>query len=319
MISRPQSLVDSQRLSSIKIPTRRPRLQFKPTSQKMLRVATVARRLAEAEMVKCEGCNTWQHLSCYYVNGLTPSDHVCEAAAAAAGHDAGPSHSPGDAEILSKSQSCDPTVHVAVYARADKLGIPSIKTLACQKFMNVARKVADKNFAGLLCVVHENAAAQDSLLRIVATQHLANLETKIQDIPELIEVLQEHEPMAWAIIERLAKKLATAAIICDEGPSALLSAEREKKELLLEQYRLKSALQATEANLKETREKLSKRGMAFNKHAEDFNTLTAFVEGGKTFSMGCGKPLAKVAVKCARDGRVMIECRDSFCYFKNTI
>jgi hypothetical protein len=182
-------LVDSQRLSSIKIPTRRPRLQFKPTSQKMLRVATVARRLAEAEMVKCEGCNTWQHLSCYYVNGLTPSDHVCEAAAAAAGHDAGPSH----------------------------------------------------------------------------------------------------------------------------------SAEREKKELLLEQYRLKSALQATEANLKETREKLSKRGMAFNKHAEDFNTLTAFVEGGKTFCMGCGKPLAKVAVKCARDGRVMIECRDSFCYFKNTI
>jgi hypothetical protein len=116
-------------------------------------------------------------------------------------HDVAVSKSLGDAEPISTTRSSDPMVHVVVYACADKLGISGLKTLACEEFMNFAINVAEKSFAGLLRAVYENTRAHDSLLRAAATQHVASLKTKIQDLPELVEVLQQHEPIVWAIIK----------------------------------------------------------------------------------------------------------------------
>jgi hypothetical protein len=71
------------------------------------------------------------------------------------------SKSPEEAEVLSTSPSSDCMVHVAVYSCADRLGILSLKALACEKFMTSAKDIDEKSFARLLRAVYENTAAQD--------------------------------------------------------------------------------------------------------------------------------------------------------------
>jgi hypothetical protein len=189
---------------------------------------------------------------------------------------------------LSKSPSSDCMVHVAVYSCADRLGILSLKALACEKFMTFAKDVDETSFARLLRAVYENTAAQDIILRAAATQHLASLKSHVQDIPELVEVLHQHEPMVWAIMEPFQKELKT----------------------------LKDALQATELRLMERHEEVSSKLTIITRQTETLQKLKAFVEGNKGFCRACGNNLTEVGIIYMGHGMVMMQCRHSPCYHR---
>jgi hypothetical protein len=198
------------------------------------------------------------------------------------------SKSPEEAEVLSTSPSSDCMVHVAVYSCADRLGILSLKALACEKFMTSAKDIDEKSFARLLRAVYENTAAQDSILRAAATLHLASLKSHAQDIPELVEVLHQHEPMVWAIMELFQKELKA----------------------------LKDALQATELSLMERHQEVSSNHTIITRQTETLQKLKAFVEGNKGFCRACGEKLTEVGIIYMGHGKAMMVCRYSPCYHR---
>jgi hypothetical protein len=203
-------------------------------------------------------------------------------------HDDSPSKSSAYAKTSPKARYREGLVHIAVYACADRLGIPTLKTLASQKFMAVANTIDETNFAGLLHAVYEKTAAQDSILRTAATQHSLRLVTKFEAIPRLVEVLKQHEPMVWAMIELFKDELKP----------------------------VKNTLQATKLKIKGEGEELRHQ---LGQRMAEFQTLQAFIEGGQKFCMQCGNPLTRVRVICVGDGTVKAQCLVLSCRHENLI
>lgn len=203
-------------------------------------------------------------------------------------HDGAPSKSPASVKGSPEALYREGLVHIAVYACADRLGISTLKTRASEEFMTVGNTIDETNFAGLLHAVYEKTAAQDRILRVAATKHSLKLVTKSKALPRLVEVLKQHEPMAWTIAE----------LFKDE---------------------LNPVKEGTKLKVKSTDEELSHQRTLFKRQTEEFQKLKAFVEGGKKYCMGRGHQLTRAAVTCMGDGRIQVTCHAATCYYSNLL
>lgn len=100
-----------------------------------------------------------------------------------------------------------PKINALLYACADMLGIPGLKTEASARFMKDAETACDYDgFDEPLRLLYENTPLDDRGLRFQATCLCVTSHDALAIRPKTLQVLQQHEPNVWSVSVEMLKR-----------------------------------------------------------------------------------------------------------------